>query len=154
MYATFYTVTDAPNVLNKTLDNGHTTNCEPVEPCDFLNPVLVMNKHSDVMTANYVSISSPLNRKYFITGKSLLSGNRVMITCAVDVLTTYADSIKECFGTFTRSEHPKNKYIKDNKYPLTCDMLSKSALFPKTPFTAANGRNYILTVVGGGNNGN
>ena len=154
MTATFYSVTDAPNVLNKSLTNGYVTNCEPVEPCDFLNPSLIMNKHSNVTNANYVVIGAPLNRSYFITGQSLLTGERIMIQCAVDVLTTYATNIKECFGTFTRSENPKSRQIHDSKYPITSDMKSKSDLFPSTPFTADSGRNYILTVVGGGNNGN
>lgn len=151
MTVTFYSCADAPNVLDKTLTNGTViSTCQPCEPCDFLSPSFIMDKASTITGANYCTVGEPLNRNYFITDIQLLSGNRVLVSCAVDVLTTYSAQIKNCTGTFTRSEKPKNKFIQDSKFPLTGDMTVKSTLFDSTPFSASDSRNYILTVVGGG----
>lgn len=156
MTVTFYNVSAAPNVLNKELGTGTVlSTCQPVEPCDYLNPSFIMDKSTTTAGANYCQIGEPINRYYFITDTQLLTGNRVLVSCAVDVLKTYADKIINCIGTFTRAEHPKGKYIADSKYPLTGDMESESTLFDYTPFTLgdSNTHNYILTVVGGGNSG-
>lgn len=153
MTLTIYNVSDAPNVVSKSLANGVTITAQPVEPCDFLNPSFIINKSSAITDGNYIVAGAPLNRSYFITDKSLITGNRVLVQCAVDVLTTYANGIKSCIGTVLRAEHPKSKQIHDSKYPLVADMQTTSTLFEQTPFTAANGANYLLTVVGGGNSG-
>ena len=157
MTVTFYNVSAAPNVLDKELGTGTViSTCQPVEPCDYLNPSFIMDKSATTTGANYCQIGEPINRYYFITDTQLLTGNRVLVSCAVDVLKTYASDIKNCIGTFTRSEHPKSKYIADSKYPLTGDMESESTLFDNTPFTLGTSEthNYILTVVGGGTGGN
>lgn len=157
MTVTFYNVTAAPNSLNKDINSGvEITTCQPVEPCDYLHPSFIMDKSATTQGSNYCYISAPLSRYYFITDIQLLTGNRVLVSCSVDVLQTYAANIKSCAGTFTRSEFPKGKYISDSKYPLTGDMESESTLFDNTPFTLGTGstHNYILTVVGGGTGGN
>lgn len=156
MTVTFYNVSAAPNVLDKELGTGTViSTCQPVEPCDYLNPTFIMDKSTTTAGANYCQIGEPINRYYFITDTQLLTGNRVLVSCAVDVLKTYAAGIKNCYGTFTRSEHPATRYIHDNKFPLTGDMGAEASLFPTTPFTLGTSEthNYILTVVGGGNSG-
>lgn len=150
MTLTFYTITDAPNVVNKNIGDGTSIqNCNPVEPCDMLNPSFIMEQGTAAASANYVYVPV-FSRYYFITGRTLLSGHRLMITCAVDVLYTYGAQIKNCTGTVIRAENPKSKNIHDTKYPLVAQMKSTSTLFPQTPFTYLNGWNYLLTVVGGG----
>lgn len=156
MTVTFYNVSAAPNELEKDLGEGTVINtCHPVEPCDYLNPSFIMDKSAATQSANYCQIGAPLKRYYFITDTQLLTGGRVLVSCAVDVLKTYADKIKNCIGTFTRSEYPVSRYIHDNKFPLTGDMGAEASLFPQTPFTLGDSttHNYILTVVGGGNSG-
>ena len=157
MTATIYNVSDAPNVVNKTFETGTSvTNIHPCEPCDFLNPSFIMEKSSAVLSGNYLDCmieGNPLQRKYFITDKQLLSGNRVLVSCAVDVLTTYASGISACNGTILRAESPKSKAIHDTKYPLVPRMYVKNILYKKTPFSYVSGTghyNYLLTVVGGG----
>ena len=149
---TLYNVTDNPKKVNKTLGSAVLTlsnNVQPTDPCDILNPSFIITYPSNIGTFNYCTVSSPFNRNYFVTDIAVLTGGRMRISCNVDVLTTYAGSIKECVGTFTRSEDPRDYHIHDNKFPLTGDMKSKSTLF-STIFTATEDRNYLLTVVGGG----
>lgn len=157
MTITIYNISDAPNVVEKSLSSGTTiTGVQPCEPCDFLNPSFIMDKSSAVLSGNYIDCvieGNPLQRKYFITDKQLISGGRVLVSCAVDALTTYATSIKACNGTILRAETPKSKAMHDSKYPLVPRMFVKNILYKKTPFSYVSGTghyNYLLTVVGGG----
>ena len=151
---TLYKVSCAPNTVDKTdflSDEYALTQCRPNEPCDILSPSIVLSYVNSLETYNYVYIPE-FHRYYFITGISLLSGKRAVINCAVDVLHTYHADIKNCNGTIVRAEKPKSRNIHDSKYPIIDKMESTSTLWPPalSPFTAANGWNYVLTVVGGG----
>ncbi|MBO5816131.1 MAG: hypothetical protein J6R30_08490 [Bacteroidales bacterium] len=146
-----YKITDAPNVCDKTIDDNTKitlSNVIPYEPCDVLNPVLVCNYSSSLTTQNYAQISAFGNRWYFINGVSMISGNRCILRLSVDVLKTYYTSIKNCRGTVLRAENPKHRQLYDSKLPVTGAMYFRSTLFPQTPFTAANGWNYLMYVVG------
>lgn len=148
MTLTFYNISDAPNVVNKTIGEGVTIDTvHPVENCDMLNPSFILNNSTAATTYNYVYVSA-FGRYYFITGRQLIRGSRVLINCAVDVLYTYSASISNCIGTITRSENPKSKNIHDSKFPLIAKMGLVQTFFSKTPFSAANGYNYLLTVQG------
>jgi len=153
MTLTIYNVTDAPNVVNKSLANGVTISAQPVEPCDFLSPSFIIDKSGAITSGNYIVAGAPLNRHYFITDKSLITGNRVLVVCAVDVLTTYASGIKNSIGTVLRSESiGKPTMIPDSKLPVyTNQRIVDADKFPDTPFSAAfnNLAPYILTTIGG-----
>lgn len=154
MTITLYKVSCAPNTVDKTeflSDEYSLTQCRPNEPCDILSPSIVLSYVTNLETYNYVYIPE-FHRYYFITGISLLSGKRAVINCAVDVLHTYHADIKNCNGTIIRAEKPKSRNMHDGKYPIIDKMESTSTLWPPalSPFTAANGWNYVLTVVGGG----
>lgn len=152
MTLTFYTITDAPNVINKNIGNGTSIqNCNPVEPCDMLNPSFIMEQGTAAASANYVYVPV-FSRYYFITGRTLLSGHRLMITCAVDVLYTYASNIKACTGTVLRSESiGKPSMIPDSKLPIQSNNLIIDAdNFPSTPFDPITATYpFILTTIGG-----
>ena len=154
MTITLYKVSCAPNTVDKTdflSDEYSLAQCRPNEPCDILSPSIVLSYVTNLESYNYVYIPE-FHRYYFITGISLLSGKRAVINCAVDVLHTYHADIKNCNGTIVRAEKPKSRNIHDSKYPIIDKMESTSTLWPPalSPFTAANGWNYVLTVVGGG----
>lgn len=153
MTLTFYTISDAPNVVNKTIGEGTAIqNCNPVEPCDMLNPSFIMEQGTAAASANYVKIPVFDNRYYFITDRTLLSGHRIMITCAIDVLYTYASSIKACTGTVLRSESiGVPSMIPDNKLPIQSNNLMVDAdNFGATPFSPILATHpFILTTIGG-----
>ena len=154
MQVTFYNISCSPNTVDKTpyITGGTAfTNVKPNEPCDLLSPSLVMTYSSTVANSNYCYIDT-FGRWYFITGVTLVSATRCIVSCAVDVLHTYHANIKNCVGTVLRAEKPKSHNMHDSKFPLINKMESTSSLWPPalSPFTAANGYNYILTVVGGG----
>lgn len=152
MTVNLYTVSDSPNVLSKTLGQPtQFTDVDVYDPCDILAPAFLMHYTPSIVNYNYLSA---FGRYYFITDMTVSSGSRVVIKCAVDVLTTYADSIKNCTGTILRAENPKTKILRDNKYPLAPDVDFYSWLFPQTPWDVANsGYNYLITTCGGVDNG-
>ena len=137
MTVVFYTVTDANNVVNKTLpsDSEKTmNNVDVFRPSSVENPQIICDNFANVADKNYCYIAK-YNRYYFITGITFLSAQRCMINCSVDVLKTYANDINNSTGVFLRSENPISNYMNDSKFPLNGKVNVYSWLFPQTPFT-------------------
>lgn len=118
--ATLYNCSDDPKVLNKTLSNGKTVSTiTPTDSCDILNPTFILSYDAAYTTCNYITVDAPFNRSYFITDMKIDIGKKIVITCAVDVLRTYKEGIKECLACVTRNEGiGKPTYVPDNKLPL------------------------------------
>lgn len=154
MTVDFYSVTDANNVVNKTIDPltvKSVTNVDVFNPSTLENPQLVLTNFDGIANKNYCYIAK-YGRYYYVTGVTFTSAGRVVVNCAVDVLKTYAADIIKCKGTAVRSESVGMNYITDNRYPTndihrTIDMLR----YPKTPFTRTPLKPYILTTIGGSN---
>ena len=150
---TLYSVTDDPRKLDKTLGNAVATisSVEPLDPCDILYPSFILNWNSARFTANYCKVSVPFDRYYFITSTEMLTGQRVLIKCGIDVLKTYSSSIKNCFGTMVRSQAVgKPTLIPDGKYPIHTNNLTVDVLnFDSTPFERDPAAPYLLTTIGG-----
>lgn len=147
MTITLYNVSESPNCLTKTLSSGVQRTAAPVEPCDFLTPTFIIDSANKGY--NYCVAGEPLNRAYFINNTSLLTGQRAVISCTVDVLGTYAADIKKCVGLCLRTETAPT-YIPDNKFPM---LTNKRQIvldnFDSTPFTLNPSYPYILTTIGG-----
>ena len=153
MTITLYNISCAPNVVNKSsflVDPLIISNVRPNDPCDMLNPSIVLDWFDGIESYNYVYIST-FDRFYFVTGVTLTSGKRCMLSCAVDVLHTYHSDITRCTGTVLRSESiGKPTMISDSKLPIhTNERTIDSINFPDTPFTRTVGSHYILTTIGG-----
>ena len=94
MTVNFYNVADDPDTIGKTLGTAIYTTAptiNPFEALDDLNSRLIMDYSAALDAANYC-ISSD-GRHYFITDKSKLTGCRIELICAIDVLETYASGI-------------------------------------------------------------
>lgn len=153
MTISLYNISCAPNVVNKTSFLGDPliiTQVRPNDPCDMLNPSIILDWFDGIESYNYVYIST-FDRFYFVTGVTLSSGKRCMLSCAVDVLHTYHANITECTGTVLRSESiGKPTMISDSKLPIHTNERTIDAInFPETPFTRTVGSHYILTTIGG-----
>lgn len=118
--ATLYNCSDDPRKAEKTLSSGIlVTSIVPTEACDILNPTFILNYNSSYTTCNYIVVGAPFNRSYFITDMKIDIGKKIEISCSVDVLQTYWDSIKECVACVTRNEGiGKPTYVPDDKLPL------------------------------------
>lgn len=110
-------------------------NAKPVDPFDILNPVFIFNYSGDYNNnINYVYCAETL-RYYTITGITFLTGGRVQISCTVDVLMTYANSIRSLTALCVRNENKQNPYLKDNLYPVTVKTKQRVIEFSENPFT-------------------
>lgn len=118
MTLTIQRTNDAPNVINKSVENIVTfNNVKPYEPCDILEPKFVVEYNPDIYGANYCYCDT-FARSYFITDISILTAHRMLITCSVDVLQTYATGILNCDVSVIRSESEGSTDIPDGSYPV------------------------------------
>ena len=135
MNITLYTTADDVRTVNKALNTVKVVTATPTEPMNVLTPTLIINYDNNVLSANYVYIPA-LNRYYYIDNMDLLKGNRLLLTCRVDVLKTYAAALTDCGCIVTRSESigtptevpDKNLPVDPNREEI------KSIIFDKDPF--------------------
>lgn len=145
MQITIGTTADDKRVLNKTYV-GSIYTVQLKQPCDILNPVFVVEYTSSLITANYIYCSD-FSRYYFITDITLLSGKRAEISCAVDVLMSYASQIAAIRCVISRQENsgltliPDSSIMTKNYNPVYIYNFSSG-------FDVAFG-SYVLQVIGG-----
>ena len=153
MNVTLYTTADDMRTVNKTLTSVKSVTATPTEPMNILAPTLIIDYDSTVLSANYMYIAA-LNRYYYIDNMDLLKGNRLLISCRVDVLKTYAAALTDCECIVTRSESigapteipDKNLPVDPNKEDIY------SIVFDKDPFNIdlnSNAKCWQLTTNGG-----
>ena len=154
MTVTLYTTTDDARTVNKTLTLVKSVSATPTEPMNVLRPTVIVNMDSAVLSSNYAYISE-LNRYYYITGMELLHGERVLLSCSVDVLKTYAAALTDCDCIVSRSESiGAPSEIPDKNLPINPNMQDVySIVFDADPFNIdlnANGvKCWQLTTNGG-----
>mgnify|MGYP003290994726 CR=1 FL=1 len=129
---------------------------EPTEGVDVLTPSFILGYDSSYLSCNYLYCAE-LNRYYYITEMTIDTAQRIHVQCSVDVLQTYADSIKNCMATVVRSEsvgHPT--MYSDSKLPVyptkknVTSIVMQQVIVPlNSQLSTADGDNYLLTVIGG-----
>ena len=154
MVAKIYKTKSAPNVVNKTL--SEVVSFEEVifkEDTSLLNPTIIINGVSnassytieDIGTSNYFSIPK-VNRYYFITDITMMSGGRVAITGKVDVLMSFKSDILGSTQLIVRQEKKTNNYLIDTDIPLSS---KKQVIEHEFGDSIADSGYYILAVNGG-----
>lgn len=155
MVAKIYKTKSAPNVVNKTLSEVVTF--EEVifkEDTSLLNPTIIINGVSnasdytieDIGTSNYFSIPK-VNRYYFITDITMMSGGRVAITGKVDVLMSFKTDILGSTQLIVRQEKKTNNYLIDTDIPLS----SKKQVIEHEFGDSIKDSGYYILAVNGGN---
>ena len=155
MIAKIYKTKSAPNVVNKTLSEVVTF--EEVifkEDTSLLNPTIIINGVSnassytieDIGTSNYFSIPK-VNRYYFITDITMMSGGRVAITGKVDVLMSFKSDILGSTQLIVRQEKKTNNYLIDTDIPLS----SKKQVIEHEFGDSITDSGYYILAVNGGN---
>lgn len=146
MQITFYTTSDPPEKLEKELSIiGTATALKPTARVDMLNPVIVCNANSERLKANYVYIDT-FDRYYWCT-VSLDTANRMILSCKVDYLMSWKNSIKNCPACILRNENVGINYMKDDKLPIDPNRFyTIGRQFPDTGLTgtAVSGFQFVL----------
>lgn len=132
MTVIFYNTNSNKFSVDKILNDGwEYTAVKLKENTSMLNPTIIIEGHRDIHK-NYCYIPM-FNRYYFMSEPTILTGNRVQYKLTVDVLTTYANEIKNSEQVIIR-DNTGSTYIPDTKLPLTPYNNIKIAKFSENPF--------------------
>lgn len=155
MQILFLKSTDDPKKLIKTFTNIYSTD-PPTTPINntqstmsLLYPSFIVAYHSAILGATHVQVTEWGSRIYSITNISFETGGKLVVNCAIDVLATYGDSIKNCKCSITRSESAGINWVPDDKFPIdTMHTITKgeSSTFT-SPFTKTSAAPWVLTVI-------
>ena len=107
--------------LTKVMKTGSKIELQGVirSPSNILDPAIEIEADaSTVAGKNYFDIPA-FGRKYFITEITATGYGRCVIQGHVDVLSTYADAIRNNSGIVGRSQNKWNMYMNDNM--IKCD---------------------------------
>lgn len=117
----------------------------PTHQINVLHPDVSINYNSNLLSANYAYIDT-FDRWYFCTVSTDTAG-RMTIHCSIDVLHTYRDSIRSCYGTAIRTAAGATN-VPDNKLPIDPKRFfydgKKAAVL-----NANTGLNYFVAINGG-----
>lgn len=117
---------------------------------NIISPTIIIEYFST--NFNYCYISD-FNRYYFVNSITLMTGHRLKIDLAVDVLMSYKEEIKNLTVNVLRYENTDPTFLTDSRIPLFSDTVQKVIEFPENIFNLENpkenSRNFLLTVAGG-----
>lgn len=118
MIVNFFTCTDDPRTLNKTLNYNLTAECIVYNGCSIISPVLKLRYNPTIVNCNYFFIPE-WRRYYSIDNLSVDNGKMLYVTGTVDPIYTFRDSILTCNATAIRNEGIGSPtYIPDSSLPL------------------------------------
>lgn len=114
------------------------------EDTSIINPVIKIECNlSDVTRCNYLTIPS-FGRSYFVNDIRSITDDIAEFSCHVDVLSTYADGIRNNTGIIKRQENLWNLYLNDGSLKVYQDPYVITKEFP-SGFTT---QEFVLAVAG------
>ena len=124
--------------LDKTLEQKIELTGTFREPTNVIDPVIEIQANpSTIAVRNYFDIPA-FNRSYFITDIVASGYGRVIIKGHVDVLSTYADQIRQLKAVIARQENRYNLYIDDNLFKIDSRTIIQTKEFTGGGTFAAN----------------
>lgn len=146
MNVTFYQNNSDKIQITKSLSTIKTVSAEFFNESSVISPTLIMAYDSTLCTTNYCYIPY-FGRYYFITDIVIMDGNRMRVTCKVDVLMSYQSQIKSLQCIIDKQQTvPENSYINDGSYVVTDKEFNTIINFPSG--LLENGE-FILITAGG-----
>ena len=132
------------NRMTKTLTDIATYSGTLKADTSIIDPVIIIQcALSDVAYANYMTIAS-FGRKYFINDIRSIRNDLVQFSCHVDVLSTYANQLKQCSAIVHRQENKWNLYLNDVSFKVYQNPQILTKAFP-SGFTT---QELVLAVAG------
>lgn len=131
--------------LDKTVSNIETVNARIKEDTSVVDPTFIINNPGTV-GFNYVDVPA-WGRKYFVRDITALTGERLAVSCHVDVLSSFAAGIRAAQAIIDKQEQDDvaSKYIDDGSYVMECRDTMQAFNFPNSFDSQAN----ILITAGG-----
>lgn len=132
------------NRLTKETDTIITVSGVLKEKTSIIDPVIKIECDiSEVVGCNYLSIPI-FGRKYFVNDIRSIRNRLFEFSCHVDVLSTYADAIRENTGIIKRQEKVWNLYLNDGTFKVYQNPNVLTRAFP-SGFTT---QEFVLAVAG------
>lgn len=114
------------------------------EGSSIIDPtILVSGDLSVISSANYMEIEA-FGRKYFITNIASVRASLIEISAHVDVLSTYANAIKENTAIIRKQENKYNLYLNDGTFRVYQNPIVATKTFPQ----GFSGQSIILAIAG------
>lgn len=135
------------NRIGKELSLVSQTDCVWKNDSSIENPVIILATDEETIELiNYVYIAH-FNRYYFITDKKILTGGRYQITCRVDVLETYKQSILSLYAIVDKTNlfNNANLNLDDGDWVMENTKFNKIYDFP---YGFNDDGEFILIVAG------
>lgn len=151
------TCTEDPRKLDKrpnfAANAPRTITAQIKDNSSIMRPSLALSASIvDIANYNYLHVPS-WGRYYYINNIIAATGAQIILQCAIDVLTSYADAIGDLTINLERVEQDRdhNRYITDPLLPRQANRQCETIPFNRTPFAAnyATDQVYLLTVMGG-----
>ena len=132
------------NCVSKSVDDLFTVSGVLKEGTSIIDPVIKIECDLSAVTGcNYLSIPD-FGRSYFINNISSIRNGLVELSCHVDVLSSFADSIKSNTAIIKRQENKWNLYLNDGTFKVYQNPNVLTKAFP-SGFTA---QEFVLAVAG------
>lgn len=133
-----------PNRITKTITNIMTASGVLKEETSIIDPVIKIECDlSSVVGCNYLSIPA-FGRSYFVNNIRSIRTGLVEFTCHVDVLSSFADSIRANKAIIKRQENNWNLYLNDGTFKVYQNPMVLTKAFP-SGFTK---QEIVLAVAG------
>lgn len=151
MKINLFKTTDDKRKLNKSFSNMGSVNATPYENMNILNPRLIIKYNSAYTQCNACYIPE-FQRYYIIDSIELDTGERMVLNCSVDVLSSFKNSIQNMYCKIVRQENLKNDMLIDTELLTN---VTKGIEYVKgtwSPFSNVSNSNkcVALTVMNGG----
>lgn len=147
MNLTFYNNTGDIRQLNKNITQigSAPITAQLTYSVTISDPSFVMSYDANLINANYVYVQE-WGRYYFIKDRRMIDGNRIEMSCHIDVLMSFKNEILNSDVIASRSASHANPWIPDD---LVGDEGTFETYYRKsntTPFSSTG--SYLLTVAG------
>ncbi len=107
-----YFTTDENNKVNKKLLNpSETFNCSVKNSISVINPIIILSNDYDLSDYNYAYIPQ-LERYYYITDVTMITGQRYQLTMRCDVLMSNKEQIYKLNGVIAKTQDAR--YINED----------------------------------------
>lgn len=149
----FGSCVDDKRKINKTFSSSITLQASVYGEISILSPRLLVEYNNSIFSCNYCYIAE-YNRYYYITNVSLSSGDRMIISCVVDPLMSFATESMSLYVTVVRQENAKDNFLPDSCMTPTSKKDVKVYKLVNSVFNIRGGdshssNNFVLCVAGG-----
>ena len=132
------------NKVTKTINNIVTVTGTLKDGTSIIDPIILIDCDITGLTGcNYLTISA-FGRSYFVNNIRSIRNGLAEFSCHVDVLSTYADQIREHDAIIKKQENTWNLYLNDGSFKVYQNPMVLTKAFPSGFST----QEFVIAVAG------